>query len=208
MHSICQMKSPIYMIKWLKGYLIYSTYLTEIRWKSWHTKSESPCSIKVVRTPRISLSNIYNRPCLKSLSEESEEHGEVDGARGLIHHGLEVVVGGVFTQGREHVVQVLLVDKPVAVLVNLEKEALPFSPIHQSNLWIFVHKFPLRTILKASLNSAIWSWLNMAKTLEVALCALFFVVPRRVAVFRDDICKKITCVCDGWTNYLLEITWR
>ena len=52
--------------------------------------------------------------------------------------------------------------------------------------------FPVvSTILKASLNSAIWSWLNMAKTLEVALCALFFVVPRRVAVFRDDICKKV-----------------
>ena len=38
-----------------------------------------------------------------------------------------------------------------------------------------------------SLNSWIWSWLNMANTLLVALWALFFVVPRRPAVFLDDI---------------------
>ena len=38
-----------------------------------------------------------------------------------------------------------------------------------------------------SLNSCIWSWLNIANTLLVARCARFFVVPRRVAVLRDDI---------------------
>lgn len=38
-------------------------------------------------------------------------------------------------------------------------------------------------MLKASLNSWIWSWSNIAKTLEVALWALFF-VPALRAVFR------------------------
>ena len=42
-------------------------------------------------------------------------------------------------------------------------------------------------MLKASLNSWIWSWLNMANTLLVALWALFLVVPLRVAVLREDI---------------------
>ncbi len=42
-------------------------------------------------------------------------------------------------------------------------------------------------MLNASLNSWIWSWLNMAKTLEVARWALFLVVPRRPAVLREDI---------------------
>ena len=64
------------------------------------------------------------KPCLKSFSEQSEEHGEVDGPRGLVHHGLEVVVSGVFTQRCEHVMQVLLVNEPVTVLVDLENEEL------------------------------------------------------------------------------------
>lgn len=37
-----------------------------------------------------------------------------------------------------------------------------------------------------TLNSDIWAWSNMANTFDVALWARFFVVPRRVAVLRDD----------------------
>ena len=44
-------------------------------------------------------------------------------------------------------------------------------------------------MLKASLNSWIWSWSNMANTLEVARWARFFVPPTRRAVFRHAICK-------------------
>ena len=61
---------------------------------------------------------------LEPLSEEREEHGEVDWPRGLVHHSLEVLVRGVLAQGGEHVVQVLLVDEAVAVLTNKEKKFL------------------------------------------------------------------------------------
>ena len=55
---------------------------------------------------------------LEPLSEEGEEHGEVDGAGGLVHHALEVLVGRVLAEGGEHVVEVLLVDEAVPVLVD------------------------------------------------------------------------------------------
>lgn len=48
-------------------------------------------------------------------------------------------------------------------------------------------KQPLSRALSLTLNSAIWAWSNIAKTLDVARWARFFVVARRVAVFLDDI---------------------
>ena len=54
---------------------------------------------------------------LKPLTKHGEEHGEVDGARGLPHHALQVVLGGVLAQAGQHVVEVLVVNKAVPVLV-------------------------------------------------------------------------------------------
>ena len=55
---------------------------------------------------------------LKPLTKHGEEHGEVDGARGLPHHALQVVLGGVLAQAGQHVVEVLVVNEPVPVLVD------------------------------------------------------------------------------------------
>ena len=54
---------------------------------------------------------------LEPLAKHGEEHGEVDGARGLPHHALQVVLGGVLAQAGQHVVEVLVVDEAIPVLV-------------------------------------------------------------------------------------------
>ena len=40
------------------------------------------------------------------------------GARGLVHHGVQVGISGILPQRRQHVVQVLLVNEAIPVLVN------------------------------------------------------------------------------------------
>merc|ERR1711934_1328362 len=45
-----------------------------------------------------------------SLAKQGEEHGEVDRTRGLVHHRLQVILGGVLAQRGQHVVEVLVVD--------------------------------------------------------------------------------------------------
>ena len=55
---------------------------------------------------------------LQPLPEEGEEHGEVDWPGRLVHHALEVLLGGVLAERGQHVVEVLLVDEPVPVLVD------------------------------------------------------------------------------------------
>ena len=55
---------------------------------------------------------------LQPLAKHGEEHGEVDGARGLSHHALQVVLSGVLAQAGQHVMKVLVVDEPVPVLVD------------------------------------------------------------------------------------------
>merc|ERR1719500_2441993 len=37
---------------------------------------------------------------------------------GLVHHRLQVILGGVLAQGGQHVVEVLVVDEPVPVVVD------------------------------------------------------------------------------------------
>ena len=44
----------------------------------------------------------------ETLSEESEEDGEVDGSGGLLEHSLDLRVGGERSHGRVEVLQVLL----------------------------------------------------------------------------------------------------
>ena len=52
---------------------------------------------------------------LEPLAKHGEEHGEVDGARGLVHHVLQVLVTGILAKTGQHVVQVLLVYEAVPV---------------------------------------------------------------------------------------------
>merc|ERR1711992_49575 len=71
-----------------------------------------------IKTAERIFYDIFGVSSLKSSSEESEKHGEVDRSWRLVHHPLEVVVRGVLAERGEHVVQVLLVDEPVPVVVD------------------------------------------------------------------------------------------
>lgn len=64
------------------------------------------------------LNDILWISSLQALAEEREEHGEVDRSRCFVHHGLEVVVGRVFAQRRQHVVEILFLDESVAILID------------------------------------------------------------------------------------------
>jgi len=55
---------------------------------------------------------------LEPFPEHCEEHSEVDWAGCLVHHVLQVLVGGVLAQRSQHVVEVLFVDEPVPVVVD------------------------------------------------------------------------------------------
>lgn len=74
-------------------------------------------TIIIIKAAKCVLDHVLRIGTLKPFSEKSEEHGEIDGPRGLVHHSLEVVIGRVFAQRGKHVMQVLLVDEPVAVLI-------------------------------------------------------------------------------------------
>ena len=63
--------------------------------------------------------NKSNKLTLQLLAEHSKEDGEVDGAAGLLHHGLKLSIIHVqLAHGGEHVPQIVLADDAVPVLVN------------------------------------------------------------------------------------------
>jgi hypothetical protein len=74
--------------------------------------------ILLVKTPERVLYHILRVRALQSFTKQRQEHGEVDRAGRLVHHALQVVLGRVLAQRRQHVVQVLLLDEAVAVLVD------------------------------------------------------------------------------------------
>lgn len=56
---------------------------------------------------------------LQLLAEHSQEHGEVDGAAGLLHHGLQLLILHIqLTHGGQHVPEVVLADDAISVLVD------------------------------------------------------------------------------------------
>jgi len=75
-------------------------------------------AVVVVKAPKGVLDDVFRVGALEALPKQGEEHGEVDGSGSLVHHALQVIVGGVLAQGSQHVVEVLLVDEPIPVLVN------------------------------------------------------------------------------------------
>merc|ERR1712029_261620 len=75
-------------------------------------------NIVLVKTSKRVLDDILGISSLKSLPKHGEEHGEVDGAGGLAHHPIQVLLSGVLAQAGQHVVQILVIDEPVPVLVN------------------------------------------------------------------------------------------
>lgn len=69
-------------------------------------------------------------PTLQLLSEHGEEDGEVDGAAGLLHHGLQLLILHIqLAHGGQHVPEIVLADDAISVLVD-DCESLP------GNSWV------------------------------------------------------------------------
>lgn len=75
------------------------------------------------------LDDVLRVGALQALAKQREEHREVDRAGRLVHHRLEVVIGRVLAQRRQHVVQIFLLDETVAVLIDHVER---FLKIHQN----------------------------------------------------------------------------
>ena len=64
-------------------------------------------------------------PTLQLLAEHGQEDGEVDGAAGLLDHGVKLIIVHVqLSHGGEHVPEIVLADDTISVLVN-DCESLP-----------------------------------------------------------------------------------
>lgn len=62
---------------------------------------------------------------LQLLAEHGQEDSEVDGAAGLLHHGLQLLILHIqLAHGGQHVPQVVLADDAISVLVD-DCESLP-----------------------------------------------------------------------------------
>lgn len=56
---------------------------------------------------------------LQLLAEHCQEHGEVDGAAGFLHHGLQLLILHIqLTHAGQHVPEVVLADDAISVLVD------------------------------------------------------------------------------------------
>lgn len=74
--------------------------------------------VLLVKAAECIFDHVLGIGALQPLAEQRQEHGEIDGARRLVHHPLQILVGRAFAQRRQHIVQVLLLDEAVAVLVD------------------------------------------------------------------------------------------
>lgn len=62
---------------------------------------------------------------LQLLAEHGKEDSEVDGAAGLLHHGLQLLILHIqLAHGGQHVPEVVLADDAISVLVD-DCESLP-----------------------------------------------------------------------------------
>lgn len=96
-------------------------------------------AVFLVEAPEGILDHVLGIRTLQTFTEEGQEHGEIDGTRGLIHHALQVVVRWILAEGRKHVVQVLLLDEAVPVLVDHVEGLLEFG-----NLGLVEHREDVR----------------------------------------------------------------
>lgn len=62
---------------------------------------------------------LFGKHTLQLLSEHGQENSEVDGATGLLHHGLQLLILHIqLAHGGQHVPEVILADNTISVLVN------------------------------------------------------------------------------------------
>lgn len=72
-----------------------------------------------------SFQSLFVKHTLQLLAEHGQEDSEVDGAAGLLHHGLQLLILHVqLAHGGQHVPEVVLANDAISVLVN-DCESLP-----------------------------------------------------------------------------------
>lgn len=72
-----------------------------------------------------SFQSSFVKHTLQLLAEHGQEDSEVDGAAGLLHHGLQLLILHVqLAHGGQHVPEVVLANDAISVLVN-DCESLP-----------------------------------------------------------------------------------
>ena len=98
---------------WADVYNILTFRRNDNLTKCWKSKKYL---ILLVKTAESVPDHVFGIGSLKPLSEESEEHGEVDGAGSVAHHILQVLVGWVLAQRGQHVVKVFFIDESVTIL--------------------------------------------------------------------------------------------
>lgn len=86
-------------------------------------------SVILIKAAEGILDDVLGIGALQALSEQGEEHGEIDGTRSLVHHGLQVLVSGILAEGGQHIMQVLLLHKAIAVLVDHIESLLEFGDL-------------------------------------------------------------------------------
>merc|ERR1712020_45089 len=111
-HSVLDGRLPVHLV-----HLVVSEPVPDGGQQLPQSVLVNEANIVLVEAPEGILDDVLWVRSLKPLTKHGEEHGEVDGARGLPHHALQVVLGGVLAQAGQHVVQVLVVNEAVPVLV-------------------------------------------------------------------------------------------
>lgn len=72
---------------------------------------------------------------LQLLAEHGQEDSEVDGAAGLFHHGLQLLILHIqLTHGGQHIPEVVLADDAISVLVD-DCESLPGDSWETGERW-------------------------------------------------------------------------
>jgi len=112
-HAILDGRLPVHLV-----HIVVGEPVSNCREQLPQSVFVDQANIVLIETTEGILDDVLRVCALQSLTKQGEEHGEVDWTRGLVHHRLQVILGGVLAQGGQHVVEVLVVDEPVPVVVD------------------------------------------------------------------------------------------
>merc|ERR1719260_211190 len=75
-------------------------------------------NIFFIKTTKCVFNYIFRISSLESFSKEGQEHCEVDWPWSFTHHALQVLLSWVLAQRCKHVVEILIIYKPISVVIN------------------------------------------------------------------------------------------
>lgn len=83
--------------------------------------------MKYEKKDRVNWAKLLCQRTLQLLAKHGQENSEVDGAAGLLHHGLQLLILHIqLAHGGQHVPEVILADDAISVLVD-DCESLPVN---------------------------------------------------------------------------------